>query len=144
MNFYKVVLIIICKHLEIFLKQLVASGSLITSLYSLRLSEYSFVITSWQVTLIDRYDVSIGGFHSILLPRKTLGGQLYTYCRFVPRGSEQILSNWIHVLPHTRSIPMMKHVWLDYKALNVSRDSTVRQTRKYCRGHKMFPINVFL
>ena len=54
-----------------------------------------------------RYDVSIGWFHSIFLPRISLGGQLYTYCRFVPLGSEQISSNCIYVLPNTRSIPMI-------------------------------------
>ena len=51
----------------------------------------------------------IGGFHSILLHGTTLGGQLYTYCRFVPCGSEQISSNCVHMLPNTRSMPIIKN-----------------------------------
>ena len=39
----------------------------------------------------------IGGFHSILLRRTTLGDQLYTYRRFVPRKREQISSNCTYV-----------------------------------------------
>ena len=47
----------------------------------------------------------IGEFHSIVLHKIKLGGQLYTYYHFVPRGSKQISSNFIYVLPNTRSIP---------------------------------------
>ena len=49
----------------------------------------------------------IGGFHSILLRRTTLGGQLYTYCRFVPCESEQILSNCVYILLNIRSTPVI-------------------------------------
>ena len=34
--------------------------------------------------------VAIGGFHSRLIDRETLGGQVYAYCRFMLCGSEQI------------------------------------------------------
>ena len=53
--------------------------------------------------------LGIGGFHSILLNRTTLGGQLYTYCRFVLRKREQISSNCTYVLPNTRSITMVSN-----------------------------------
>jgi hypothetical protein len=51
-NFYKVVWIIFVNTWKFILKQLVASGSVITSLYSLRLrlSEYMLVITSPSAT----------------------------------------------------------------------------------------------
>ena len=49
----------------------------------------------------------VGGFHSILLHRTTLDGQLYAYYRFVLCGSEQILLNCIYVLPNTRSIAII-------------------------------------
>ena len=45
-------------------------------------------------------------FQSILLHRTTLGGQLYTYCHFVPGGSEKIFLNCIYVLPNTSVIPI--------------------------------------
>ena len=35
--------------------------------------------------------VEVGGSTNILLHRETLGGQLHTYCYFMPCGSEQIL-----------------------------------------------------
>ena len=53
------------------------------------------------------HDTSITGFHLILLHKITFDGKLYIYCRFVVCGSEQISLNCIHVLPNTRSIPMM-------------------------------------
>ena len=42
---------------------------------------------------------TIGEFHSILLHRTTLGGQLCTYCHFVPCRNEQLWPNCIYVLP---------------------------------------------
>ena len=54
----------------------------------------------------------IRGFQSIPLHKTTLGGQLYTYCHFVPCGSEQILFNCIYVLPNTSLIPIT-HNWID-------------------------------
>ena len=51
----------------------------------------------------------IGAIHSILLHRTTLGGELYTYCRFVPCGSEQPSSNCIYVLPNTMSIRIINN-----------------------------------
>ena len=39
---------------------------------------------------------AIGGFHSILTHRYTLGGQLYAYYCFMPCGSEQISLNCIY------------------------------------------------
>ena len=51
----------------------------------------------------------IGAIHSILLHRTTLGGEHYTYCRFLPCGSEQISSNCIYVLPNPRSIRIINN-----------------------------------
>ena len=45
--------------------------------------------------------------YSSRLHRTTFGGQLYTYCCFVPCGSEQISLNCMYLLPNTRSIPLM-------------------------------------
>ena len=63
---------------------------------------YAICIYSYQETFID-------GFHSILLHRTMLGGQLYTYCHFVPHKREQISSNCTYVLPNTRSITMISN-----------------------------------
>ena len=48
--------------------------------------------------------VSLGLFH-----RETHGGQLCTYCRFMPCESEQILLNFQHLLLNTRRIHIMNN-----------------------------------
>ena len=58
-------------------------------------------------TLSTKNLCSIVGFHSVLSHRKTLGGQIYTYCVYVICGSERISLNCIYMLPNTRSIPMI-------------------------------------
>ena len=56
-----------------------------------------------------------------------LVGQHYTYCRFVPFGSEQISLNCIDVLPNTTSIPMMNACTLS------SEDSFSTAPKIICR-----------
>ena len=73
----------------------------------------------------------IGGFHSILIPRKTLEAQLCAYCRFMSCGREQISLNCIYFQLNISSI-LMINISLDsftvlrfggdLQVLNISRD----------------------
>ena len=50
--------------------------------------------------------IAIGGFHSRLIDRETLGGQLYAYYCLMLCGSEQISSNCTYALSNMTSIPI--------------------------------------
>ena len=78
-------------------------------------------------------DLTLTRFHSILIHKKTIGGQPYAYCCFIPCGSEQMSLNCIFFQLNISPIPIL-NIQLDLLTVSQYREVHLgRNLWSFCR-----------